>query len=186
MRIHQFVLSFLILASPGLPQLLKSISCIDTSLCGINLDDHESTWRVLGKKVAIDQHNDDFPSYSFRNNAGTEVATVVFYPGGVVDEFSAFHVREAQSEDSVLIRKANIITIRSGRGITLGMSLQRVRKELCASHIVTKQEKDTTFLQYHVDDNSHNFEHFNMPSYSAIYKFVKDRLVGFTFGFDYP
>jgi hypothetical protein len=179
------LLCFLLLSTSSFSQEINLLSCIDTSISGVNIDDRASSERILGKNISLNDKKLPI-TYSIRNKTGNEVGTFISFPGGSLNEFSAFQVRHSNIFDSSLGRNSLISKFQTSRNISLGASFDLVNKLLCPSYSTTNRKKDSTFIIYRVFDKGHNFWHFNMPSYSAKYIFVKNRLVEFTFGFDEP
>lgn len=160
----------------------------DISVSGIFLMDSKSTSKTLGISPAPIESDDDFPLVQVCNSKTTEVLTLVFHYGSIRDSFSEFRVRNiSNAPANSIMPPKGIDHFATGKGIRLGISKKDLIKIL-GPGFTEKKEGKQIIIHYKIDnfDQSDFLKKYNMPVYYGSYHFVKDKLVKFEFGFEYP
>lgn len=159
----------------------------DISLSGVILRNPASSVKVLGKDIKVTE-DESGPNYSVYNRNKTEVARFVMHEGDNLNTFSEIKVKYADSKKKKDLPSLNSVTnFVTGKKIKLGMSKEELFKILGSKHKTNKEEK-TTIVKYMISDfqNSDFLQENNMPLYYGEYKFKKDKLIEFSFGFESP
>jgi len=135
------------------------------------------------KKLASIAHNCKFDiggAFCFSNTRNNQFVKFISYPGGIKYGFSYIQVIEnPQSKYPLLPSKIN--HFESANGVTIGMS------KLQVTSILGKPVSSMiNSISYYLKNNAYLLNTYNMPIYSAEYRFENDRLIRFEFGFEYP
>jgi len=157
----------------------------DTSLNGIVLHDAKSSVAVLGaerlEKIFEYFRGLCIPDfrYGFFNDKKTQVLEVIFHAGGYTNEFSEFRVYTAKgSRHELFGTLEGHATFTTGKGITLGMRMDDVISILGNDH-QKRRFGEMLILSYPFP-----------PVEGALYYceciFYHDRLIEFSFGYEYP
>ncbi len=161
--------------------------CADISMAGIFLENRTSAEGVLGHKIAL-VDSLDLPEARYWNQAKSEILTVIFHPGDIINTFSEFKVTLAgDASDTAGAHRTRVPSFVSGKGVRIGLSISAIQAILGDS-AVESTDGDLTVLRYRLDDfeKSRFLKWYNMPIYYGEYKFRKDSLIEFAFGFEYP
>jgi len=160
----------------------------DISVSGIFLSDSESTRKILGTPPAPAESGDDFPVVQVCNSKATEVLILVFHYGDLRDSFNEFRVRNISKLPADCITLPQEIDhFVTGKGIHLGMSKKDLIKIL-GPDFTEKREGNRLRVHYRIADfeRSSFLKKYNLPTYYGSYNFEGDKLVNFSFGFEYP
>lgn len=155
----------------------------------MTLTDGTSVTQVIGEGSDADLIDDDhdLPHVRFVTSSGSE-EMVLFLPYGAnPDEYAEVEVKVAGTE-ALTIRDLPIGSFRTGRGVSLGMTVKEV-EALFGRCVKSRQENgDDLFIEYEVTDADGDPElgRFGYPVYYAEYEFVSGKLVRFRFGFAFP
>ena len=175
----------LLSADAKLPELPKAA---DTSVDGIYIGDPESSVRVLGSEIKLIESRSDFPHVNVLNKDKTQVLVLIFHPGGVRNSFNEFRVSSvdpAFSEKACHLKK--VVSFRTGKNILLGISKEKV-VSILGDGFQEKSEGKVNIVKYVIDNfnNSSFLKFYNMPIYYGEYQFRNNKLMKFSFGFEYP
>jgi hypothetical protein len=160
----------------------------DISVSEIFLNDQESTRRILGTPPAPAESDNDFPVVQICNSKATEALILVFHYGDFRDSFNEFRVRNISElpADCITLSKkiGHFIT---GKGIHLGISKKDLIKIL-GPDFTEKKESHSLKIHYRIVDSERSsfLRKYNLPIYYGLYNFEGDKLVNFSFGFEYP
>ncbi|MDZ4205280.1 MAG: hypothetical protein U1C46_10755 [Bacteroidales bacterium] len=128
--------------------------------------------------------------YKLINNNTTEELTILFYPGRTKNHGSYFIINQINTDRVNDGMKTSTTHFISGRGIRIGQNTETVKTLLKLDRVITQTRNDSLILNYILDLNEENCKEFqqkyNYPIYSASYIFVRNRLIQFGFGFEYP
>ena len=130
----------------------------------------------------------DFPDALFKSTTGTEVLKVVFFPGDPENCISMFEVAERKAYNKVhKLWPTRFKLFETESGVKLGISKEKLLKIKPGKY---KESKigDQTILLLSTDsvDDKLFLDKYNMVSYTVSYYFRSNRLVKFSFGFEYP
>jgi hypothetical protein len=157
----------------------------DTSLSNINLRDSRSSIAIIGEKDKIDDNEE----YHYYSTMYRETLTLTQHPGDGRYSISIFKVENSDKADHGY-RKLEIDTFKTEKGIKLGITKKEVIEKLGVSYFSKDSSKNSIELYYRLetphDSKTKILESNNMPIYYASYRFWKDKLSSFEFGFEYP
>jgi hypothetical protein len=144
----------------------------DNSVNGLKLRDPDTVEKVFGKgKNYVDPDDDETEVF---NGDGKQLLTMVFYPGGTINDFYAFRVNynPKNLKTNLKIETKDFVT---GKGIKLGLTENQVKSKLGAP---SKKlvENGITIWRYEMKDDL----------YFGRYDFKDGRLIQFWFGEEYP
>lgn len=145
---------------------------VENGVSGIKLRDQETVEKVLGKgKNYVDQNDN---KTDVINDDGKQLLTMIFYPGGTINEFYAFKVQynTEQLKPELKIETKDFVT---SKKIRLGMTEKQVKIKLGAPAIIMTEEGLTIWTYYNKVD-----------LYFGRYDFRNGYLIQFWFGEDYP
>lgn len=170
-------------------QILKRTDCNfsnpDTALSKIKLRDSESAGSIISEKENID----DYDQYHYYSKTGKETLTLTQHPGDGKYQISIFKVEKSDKANHDY-RKLSVETFTTEKGIQLGMNKNQVIERLGSCYITRDSAAGYIELYYRLetpdDSQTKILENNNMPIYYASYKFWKDQLGKFEFGFEYP
>jgi len=157
----------------------------DSSVAGINIDDVESTIKVLGKETKL---GGDW-TYRNLNKDKSQFLNLTVYPGSYYNQISLFEVGYT---NKILKRDRFLenIDFRTEKGIKLGMSKSEIIEIFGDCYTVNLKTSDTLNIAYRIelpqDSKNEYLSKHNMPIYYAEYDFIKSKLNRFEFGFEYP
>ena len=165
---------------------LNSIfSSPDTSLSYINLRDSKSSIAIIGENEKID----DNEQYHYYSTMYRETLTLTQHPGDSKSSISIFKVESSDKADHGY-KKLKIDTFKTEKGIKLGISKKKVIEKLGSFYVAKDSSKMCIELYYRIetpnDSKTKILKRNNMPIYFATYRFCKDKLSSFEFGFEYP
>lgn len=157
----------------------------DTSVAGIRLRDAASARRVIVKTDRMDE-SDQYHFYSFGQN---EILTLTQHAGNGQDQISIFKVSYAANPTHAY-RKLAIDVFKTEKGIALGMSMSQLVALLGNCYVARDSSADAIELYYSLetpaDSKTSILKTNHMPVYFGSYRFLKNRLHSFEFGFPYP
>jgi hypothetical protein len=147
---------------------------MDNSVNEIKLRTPESVEKVLGHgKDYVDQNDQETDVV---NEDGSQILTMIFYPGGTINDFYGFRVsyNTKDLKPSLKIKTKDFVT---EKGIKLGLTEKQVKSKLGTPPKI-KAENGLTVWWYEIEDSE--------DLYFGRYDFKDGRLVQFWFGDDYP
>ncbi len=146
--------------------------CGENSVSNIKLRNPASVEKVLGK--GINYLNEDDDETEVINSDGKQLLTMIFNPGGTINEFSSFRV-EYNSENLQLNLKVKKREFVTGKDVRLGLTEDQVENKL-GTPTNRSSNNGLTIWRYECEDDL----------YFGHYDFLDGRLVRFWFGFEYP
>jgi hypothetical protein len=158
----------------------------DTVISGVTLEDPVSGRAfIMRHPTAADEPADDFPQFRCLNADGTEVLYFILQYGAERYQFAQFRVRSASSV-AVKSEKSSIPSFVSGKGVRLGLTIDRVVQLLGPG--VRQERQGEVSLKYSCSsaEACPGLRRVNMPGYEAIYTFRAGKLVAFEGGYPYP
>lgn len=132
--------------------------------------------------------DDDFPYVYMINRKKEQYLKMVFFPGDVKNSISQFEVGYVSNiKNDTLNHIALMDTFFTESGIFLGLSEEDVLR-IKGNRCEKIQSNDTLVMKYIIDnyDTSDFLKKYNMPVYFAEYWIVKNKVIRFKFGFEYP
>lgn len=174
-------LLFLIVTANG--QHLKP----DTAVNNININNSESTERVLGKNSWDKQFEQaaSLPRIEVVNRTGTQILRLLFHYGGSknsVDEFELMDIDSTYKTPKLAIHLKDEQFITSNE-IYLGISKNDLVKKLGNSY-KSSISGNVERLVYTVDDKSNFVRRYNQYRYYIRCVFKNDILIKYSFGFE--
>jgi len=175
----------LVWADAKLPELPIAA---DISVNGIYNGDPESSTRVLGKKITLIESRIEFPHVNVLNKDKTEVLVLIFHPGDIRNSFNEFRVRPVApgfNEEAFHLEKVD--SFKTGKNISLGLNKGKV-VSILGYGFQEKVKGNMKILKYVIDnfESSSFLKYYNMPIYYGEYEFKNNKLMKFSFGFEYP
>jgi hypothetical protein len=169
-------------------QRLRNSGCLflnpDTSVLSLNIRDAKS-----GKAFIKNDKPGSQEEYRFYSNNFKQLLSLTQHPGDGKYQVSIFRVEYAKKDDYGY-RKLAVDSIKTEKGIMLGMSKGEVIKRLGNCYAALDSTKEYMELYYRIeaphDTKTHLLENHNMPIYYASYKIRNGGLEKFEFGFEYP
>lgn len=169
-------------------QKAKATSCMfdnpDTSLSGIKLRDPESATKVL----KVTRLNGD-TTYYFQSKEKKQILGVTTFPDDGLNQINIFQVKYVDNSKT-RARPLAIDHFKTEKGIQLGLAMSEVVSKLGKCYTTSETTKDIIKISYRIEDpqdsKSKLLARQYMPIYSATYKFKKDKLVEYEFGFELP
>jgi hypothetical protein len=170
-------------------QKLRNSDCIienpSVSVCGIELQNMESTIAIIGNK----DNADTLGEYHYYSNFESETLTLTQYPGDAKFQISILKV-ETSTKASFGYRQLNVASFKTEKGIKLGMNKKQIIEKLGNCYAPIDSTDGYIEIYYRIespkDTDSKLLEKNNMPMYYASYKLWNDKLVQYEFGFEYP
>lgn len=167
---------------------LRNSDCIvlspDTSVLSLILREAGSGKRFIG-----DYKPGQREEYRYYSKNYQQELTLKQHPGDAEYQISVITVRQSRKEDYGY-RRLDVDTISTGKGIMIGMSKEELIRRLGTCYAVPDSSNEYIELYYRIespkDSESHLLARHNMPVYYASYKFRKNWLERFEFGFEYP
>jgi hypothetical protein len=146
------------------------------------LFDYLSTEKIFGDidKLVIRHHEtDDFPDIYFLSSNQKEYLKMVLYPGSSKNEFSKFEIGYSSLlSNNVITNKSSFENFYTESGIRLGITKEELIK-IKGEHY----QKDNEIIKYFLYDNELGED---WACYTAFYYFKNNKLVKFSYGFEYP
>jgi hypothetical protein len=147
---------------------------LDNSVNEITLRTPETVENVFGQdKNYVDQDDDQTEVV---NNDGKQLLTMIFYPGGTINDFYAFRVsyNTRDLKPNLKIETKDFVT---GKNIKLGLTENQVKNTLgTPTKIAT--ENGLTIWRYETEEKD--------DLYFGRYDFRDGKLIQFWFGEEYP
>lgn len=167
---------------------LRNSGCLflnpDTSVLSLKIRDAKS-----GKTFIKDDKPGSQDEYRYYSNNFQQLLSLTQHPGDEKYQVSIFRVEYAKKDDYGY-RKLNVDTIKTGKGIRLGMSKVKIISRLGNCYAALDSTKEYMELFYSIeipqDSKTHLLTNHNMPIYYASYKIRNGGLEKFEFGFEYP
>jgi len=160
----------------------------DLSVSGIQLNDVSSAKLPFGAQVQLDDPDSDRPKAYICNADRTEKLTLVYYEGDTAYIISELRVDPIETRYVDCVQPPQAIDhFVSGKGVQLGMPRSEVTR-LFGNHYNEHPQLDEIVISYRIDDkNASDFlQHHSAPAYFGQYHFKQDKLVSFSFGFEFP
>lgn len=129
-----------------------------------------------------------FPAVYFSNKSRTQYIAAYHYHGDLKNQFSLFEVGYYNELSSgIKLIQTEYDFFMTENKILLGMTKEEIIERKGNEFILIKSEVSES-LRYVLSDypNSPFLKRYNLPVYFAEYNFENDRLVKFSFGFEYP
>lgn len=156
----------------------------DTSVVGIKIDNVESTLNVLGKHTKLEGDS----THVFYSKGKNQILGLTVHPGSYYSQVSIFTVTYSANTKQKL-RQINVPEFKTESGIKLGMSRQNIIERFGICYTV-KEDAQGYELAYRIespmDSKTQLLKRNNMPVYYALYRFKKNKLDSYEFGFEYP
>lgn len=167
---------------------LRNSDCVllspDTSVLSLILRDAGS-----GKQFIRDYKPGQREEYRYYSKDYRQELALKQHPGDGVYQISVITVSLSKKEDYGF-RRLDVDTISTGKGIMLGMSKDELIRRLGNCYAVPDSSDGFIELYYRIeapkDSKTQLLARNNMPVYYASYRFSKDLLERFEFGFEYP
>lgn len=156
----------------------------DTSILSLSLRDSKSG----ADFIKGDQQRGE-EDYRYYSKNCKQLLSLTQHPGDNKYQISIIKVEYAKKDDYGY-RRLNVDTLKTEKGIMLGMSKYDVIDRLGNCYIVIDSTKEYMVLRYQIEarkvSKTHLLATHNMPSYSASYSIRNGTLEKFEFGFEYP
>lgn len=167
----------------------KRATCIfsnpDTSVSGIRIRNVVSVKNIVGKNTKLEGDS----THIFYSNDRKQVLKLTIHPGDYYSQVSVFSISYSKDPESKS-RKLNFKEFTTEKGIKLGQTKQQLIEKLGKCYVTRESTNEDLELFYQIklpnDSKTKLLERNNMPIYYASYKFRKDKLYNFEFGFEYP
>jgi|APLak6261703504_1056268.scaffolds.fasta_scaffold01201_4 hypothetical protein len=161
---------------------------VDLTVSGVQLNDSSSARLPFGAQVQLDDPDSDRPKAFICNADRTEKLTLVYYEGDTSYIISEFQVERVETRYVDCMQPPmQIDRFVSGKGIQLGMTRNDV------THIFGKDyneqpQLDEVVISYRIDNKNESgfLQNNSAPAYYGQYHFKEDKLVRFSFGFEFP
>ena len=177
----------LLLAGMGLAIVCRA-QVPDTTCSGMCIDHIPSVKFVAGAKAwtKLITNTTEFPYLILRNASNSQQVVLIQHYGNPDYNVSEFRVSYVLKDDTNhRYIHTNIKNFGSGKKITLGMDMEAVQKCWDSPGKVYKSNTKT-ILQYRIAGRSSSYmRRHAKTSYYATYIFYNDRLIEFSYGFDY-
>lgn len=159
----------------------------DTAVSNININDYESTERILGKNSWSKQFEQagSLPRIEIVNRTGTQILRLFFHYGGSknsVDEFELMSIDSTYKTPKQAIHLKDEQFITSNK-IRLGISKNGLVKKL-GNGYKSNVSGNVERLVYTVDGKSNFIRRYNQPRYYIRCVFKNDILIKYSFGFE--
>jgi hypothetical protein len=166
---------------------------VDTSVIDIFLSNPKQSEKILGNKISLiiydgSSDNDFLPHVNYYNKSKKEILTLVSFPGGIKNSFQEIYIRYAKNSEKEFVNHLNNIPFFiTGKGIKLGISKKSLIS-LLGDNYKIGSDNNIEILSYTFEEgNYHSFlDEYGLPLYYGMYTFKNDKLINFSFGFEYP
>ncbi len=167
---------------------MRNSNCVflnpDTSILSIRIRDV-----ISGKNFIGNQKLGSGEEYQFYTNDFQQLLSLTQHPGDEQYQISIIKVGYAKKEDYGY-KKLNIDTLKTEKGIRLGMSKAEIVSRLGNCYAALDSTTGYMELYYRIeapgDTKTDLLHRHNMPIYYASYKIRNGGLEAFEFGFEYP
>lgn len=179
------VLPSLLLCSTAAADLSREV---DLSISEIKLNDIPSAKLPFGAQVQLDDPDGDRPKAFICNADRTERLTLVYYEGDTSYIISEFQVEQVETPYIDCIQSPKQIDrFVSGKGVQLGMTRNEVMR-IFGNDYNEHPQLDELVLSYRLDNKNESgfLQNNSAPAYYGQYHFKQDKLVRFSFGFEFP
>lgn len=190
------VFLFFVLFVTGIACSQKSISAqsfkYDTAVSGIGLQKAESVTPILGKNAWEKrfEEDDDFGYIRIEclNADASQLLRIGFFEGGSVNEAQVFQVsyKPKNYHTTGKTVKTKLPAFVSGLKIKLGMTEQEVKKAIGPNAKLNQANGTNSFKWHTTDLQSTILKNYQAIGYGIEAQFSNNKLVQYTFGFDYP
>lgn len=169
-------------------QRLRRSGCIflnpDTSILTLKIRDAAS-----GKAFIGNEKPGSGEDYRFYSDNFQQLLSLTQHPGDGKYQISIFKVQYAKKDDYGY-KKLGVDTIKTEKGIRLGMSKADIVSRLGNCYAALDSTKGYMELYYRIeapgDTKTNLLSRHNLPIYYASYKVRNGGLEAFEFGFEYP
>ena len=147
----------------------------DSGIDSYMLSAHDTTLNLLKDR----QESLDLGFHTYEFNLGhSHLIQFVVHPGSIRFEISEIQIIERQNKNPSYKYPGKGIT---KKGISLGITKEELIIKIGNPNRVTGDQ-----YEYRAEYHGGILKRYNMPIYYGKYTFVKNRLVSFSFGFEYP
>jgi hypothetical protein len=169
-------------------QRMRNTGCLfldpDTSVLSLKIRDVKSGESFIkGYKLGSQDQ------YRYYSKNIRQVLSLTQHPGDGKYQISVFRVEYAKKEHYDY-RRLDVDTIKSGRGIRLGMAKEEIINRLGHCYTALDSTQEYIELYYRIetpkDTRTNLLANHNLPVYYASYKIRNGGLEMFEFGFEYP
>ena len=174
-----FAMTFVLFCNDGF-----TAENLDKSINGIYLSDHKSTEKALGKGL-LERHNwmwelpGPFIRLDLFNSSKSEIISLIFHPGDVKNSFNEIRVYKSNGsrhEHYEVLKKTTAFV--TGKGIKLGIFKNKLI-EILGKDFKENIKDNIVILTYNPVPDKY-------PLYYGEYIFENERLIEYSFGYEYP
>ncbi len=181
------IVTHVIFAQNDTTAIVDTTVYIPDSLCsGFAFDNTKSVMKLLGndawEKAIV--ASTQFPRLVLRNTANNQQLELIQHYGNPdysVSEFRVSYVSKSDTNSRYIKTKFN--RFESGKKISLGLTSAQVQKIWGGTGVILRSN-EKTIVQYRIKSGIY-MQHHSKKMYYATYAFVNDKLVEFSYGFDY-
>lgn len=160
----------------------------DLSVSELQLNDVPSAKLPFGAQVQWDDPDSDRPKAFICNADRTEKLTLVYYEGDTAYIISEFRVDPVETRYVDCVQPPKTIDrFVSGKGVQLGMTRSEVT-HLFGNDYNEHPQLGEVVISYRIDNKNESdfLQHHSAPAYFGQYHFKQDKLVRYSFGFEFP
>lgn len=164
----------------------------DKGVNGIWLYEAKTVTSKLGKNV-WQQHefapNEGYPRIECLSKDQKQILRLFFMEGGYENEPAGFQILQKPLgyKNPTKVKLVDIAIFKSQRGIVLGMAKNEVVKLLGMGFDSRKEKSGMETITYYTNkQEDHVFKEYNGVGYSIIAVFKNNKLIDYSFGFEYP
>ena len=161
---------------------------VDLMVSGIRLNDGSSARLPFGAQMQLDDPDSDRPKAFICNADRTEKLTLVYYEGDTSYIISEFQVERVETRYVDCVQPPRQIDrFVSGKGIQLGMTRSDIT-HIFGNDYNEQPQLDEVVISYRIDNKNESgfLQNNSAPAYYGQYHFKQDKLVRFSFGFEFP
>jgi len=162
----------------------------DISVCNIYLEDERTTTKILGRDIWNKHFEADsmLPRIECVNKSGTQGLRLLFHYGGTknaVAQFELFEIKKGYKKPAKAVVFQNC-DFKSGNKIMLGMDRQRLIS-IIGKNFKSSRKKNVEQIRYYTNDaNAEILKKYDAVGYFIECRFKNNKLVNYSFGFEYP
>jgi hypothetical protein len=150
------------------------------------LQNHNSIERNFGDLMPLIKNENNSLDVYFLNIGMTEYLKLTFYPGCSSNSFSYFEVGKPDEINEKFI-KSNFKLFQTENRIKLGINKKELLKTKGKKYISIRKGGEEVMIYTITEMGKSPFlTRYNMPVYKAVYTLKNDKLIKFSFGFEYP
>ena len=137
--------------------------------------------------MGSDIEKEDLPNITFLNKGKNQYFKMLFHPGDTKNSFSEFEIGYIKDRVIKKSKQSNFISFETESGVQLGITLQELIDKKGKGYTIGTNA-GITCVSYVLNDiqKSSFLKRYNMPVYYAKYYLQENKVVMFTFGFEYP